>query len=99
MEHTVALYSLYRFCASELVDTLDRDYIDDLDALDAARSLCKEHTVEVYDATRFVARVNKGDAPVGVHDGPSSQPQQLVDDAMRRVDEAAQGTGECVHRS
>ena len=41
---------------------------DDLDALDAAYALARERTVEVYEATRFVARVKKGNEPPSVRD-------------------------------
>jgi hypothetical protein len=64
----LGLYSLFRFRASELVDRLDREYADDLDALDAAQELCNEHTVEVYDANRFVARVKQGHELINVRD-------------------------------
>jgi hypothetical protein len=44
---------------------------DDLAALDAARALCQEHTIEVYEADRLVARVKQGDEPPAMSDPPS----------------------------
>ena len=66
----MALYFLFRFHESELVDSLDREFADDLDALDGASALSNEHTIEVYHANRFVARVKQGDEPLHVKDGP-----------------------------
>ena len=68
------LYSLFRFRSSELFDRLDREYADDLDALDAAQELCNEHTVEVYDANRFVARVKQGHELINVRDESDAGP-------------------------
>jgi hypothetical protein len=61
-------YRFFLFDVLQLVRELERPYADDLDALDAARDLSSGFTVEVYDAERFVARVNIGDEPMGVGD-------------------------------
>jgi hypothetical protein len=70
----MSLYSLFRFRASKLVDRLDREFADDLDALDAAQALCNEHTIEVYDANRFVARVKQGHELINVRDEADTGP-------------------------
>ena len=80
----MTLYSLFRFHESRLVDTLDHEFGDDLDALDAARNLSDEHTIEVYSASRFVARVKQGDEPIHVDDGNRRDTgQQVRNDALR----------------
>ena len=80
----MTLYSLFRFHEYRLVDTLDHEFGDDLDALDAARNLSDEHTIEVYSASRFVARVKQGDEPIHVKDGNRRDSGQPVrNDALR----------------
>ena len=44
----MALYKFFQFRDGELLGSVKRDCIDDLDALDAARELCRDHVVEVY---------------------------------------------------
>ena len=61
-------YKFFFFDVLRLVRELELSYADDLDALDAARTLSSDFAVEVYDAERFVARVNFGDQPLGVRD-------------------------------
>ena len=61
-------YKFFFFDVLRLVQELERSYADDLDALDAARTLSSDFAVEIYDAERFVARVNAGDEPLGVRD-------------------------------
>ena len=61
-------YKFFFFDVLRLVRELERPYADDLDALDAARTLSSNFAVEVYDAERFVARVNAGDEPLRVLD-------------------------------
>lgn len=99
----MALYILFRFHDSVLIDTLDREFDDDLDALDGASALCGEHTIEVYDAGRFVARIKRGDEPLHVQDGPRreaavtgerSHTEQVVTEARSRVETASQLTQE-----
>ena len=61
-------YKFFLFDVLRPVRELELSYADDLDALDAARTLSSDFAVEVYDAERFVARVNAGDEPLGVRD-------------------------------
>ena len=97
----MALYSLLRFQASHHVDTLEREYADDLDALDAARDLCTDHTIEIYDDKRFVARIKQADEPVNVGDCPPSYSAvtRRIEDAQKRVDVATAQTQQLVNQS
>lgn len=61
-------YRFFFFDVFRLVRELQFSYADDLDALDAARRRCANFAIEVYDANRFVARVNVNDEPPGVGD-------------------------------
>jgi len=61
-------YKFFLFDVLRLVREHELSCADDLDALDAARTLSSDFAVEVYDAERFVARVNVGDEPLGVRD-------------------------------
>ena len=90
----MALYTLSRFHASEHVDTFEREYVDDLDALDAAHDLCTDHTVEVYDDGRFVARIKRADEPINVRDGAPSDRglRRLTKDVQTRVEVAGEQT-------
>lgn len=67
----MALYKLFLFRDGELVGEIQRHCGDDLDALDAARALCRDHVIEVYSELRFVARVKQGDKPLTVKDARS----------------------------
>lgn len=53
-----------RFLDRLEVPVIIRAYIaqDDLSALKEAERLCKTHTIEVWDGSRRVARVKKGNA-------------------------------------
>ncbi len=97
----MALYTLSRFHASEHVDTFEREYVDDLDALDAAHDLCTDHTVEVYDDGRFVARIKRADEPINVRDGAPSDKslRRLTEDVQNRVDVAGKQTQQLVSQS
>ena len=64
----MALYDLFLFRDGEFVGAVQRQCAEDLDALNAARALCKDHLVEVYSEERFVARVKRGDEPLTVKD-------------------------------
>jgi hypothetical protein len=64
----MALYKLFLFRDGEVVGEVKRHCGDDLDALDAARALCRDHLVEVYSELRLVARVKQGDAALSVKD-------------------------------
>ncbi|MEI9932310.1 MAG: hypothetical protein WDM89_17660 [Rhizomicrobium sp.] len=44
---------------------------DDLDALAAAKKLCNDHIVEVWQGAREVARVKQGDEPLNACDARS----------------------------
>ena len=64
----MALYKFFLFRDGEVVSQLERDCGDDLDALDAARSLSRNHVVEVYSELRFVARLKEHDAALNAMD-------------------------------
>ena len=72
-------YRFLFFDAFRLVRELELSCADDLDALDAAHRRCSDFAIEVYDANRFVARVNVNDEPPGVGD-------QVRRDARIRAD-------------
>jgi hypothetical protein len=84
------LYSFSRFRSAELVDTFEGEYADDLAALDAARLLSTDHTVEVYENNRFVARIKRTNEPPTVRDGDHNGQSLtlLITDADKRVDAA-----------
>lgn len=67
----MALYKLFLFRDNELVGEIKRHCADDLDALDAARALCRDHMIEVYSELRFVARMKQHDEPLTVKDARS----------------------------
>ena len=48
-----------------------RNFVDDLDALDAARALAVDCAVEIYRDNAFVARVNLGDRVLDSRDRQS----------------------------
>ena len=49
----------------------ERECRDDLDALEAARDLCAEHAVEVWQDNRLIARVKRNDEALTVLDAHS----------------------------
>ena len=61
-------YTLFLLQDGNPVKKIHVECGDDLDALDAARPLASNLTVEVYDAVRLVARVKKNDEAPNVHD-------------------------------
>jgi hypothetical protein len=68
MELTMASY-MFRFFSSEgFVYETHHECPDDLDALDCAKTFCKNLDVDVWCADRRVGRVKRGDAPLTVHD-------------------------------
>jgi hypothetical protein len=64
----MTLYSLFLFRNGKPAGKVSRHCADDLDALDAARRLCADHTVEVYCDNMLIARVKQGDQPPAVTD-------------------------------
>ena len=46
----------------------DHQFKDDLDALDAARLLSEYFSIEIWDGTKLIANVKKGNAPLNVQD-------------------------------
>ncbi len=56
----------YRFhirdVAGGTVDEAAREFSGDLDALDHAKALAKQHIIEIWEGMRRVARVKPGDA-------------------------------------
>ena len=101
----MALYSFFHVHTSELVHTLDRDCAHDLDALDAARGLYEDHTIEVYDDARFVGRVQTHDEVLRVEDRSPIHDERrhffhfVVADAARAVESATECLIETVDRS
>lgn len=67
----VALYKLFLLRDGDWSARSKRHCADDLDALEAARALCRDHVVEVYADARLVARVKQGDEPLTVKDARS----------------------------
>ena len=64
----MAFYKLFLLSDSDPVGKIQIECRDDLDALDAARSLARDRVVEVYTGARLVARVKPGDEPPDIHD-------------------------------
>lgn len=63
--------SLYRFLFFTEVGFLyetSHDYAEDLDALDAAKVVAKNFSIEIWTNGRRVARVKPDDAPADVRD-------------------------------
>jgi hypothetical protein len=62
-----------RFLDTSDLPVMIRAYVgqDDLDALDEAERLCLYHDIEVWEGTRKVARVKKGNAPLVPEDRQS----------------------------
>jgi len=52
-------YSLHYFKGRKLAKTEERNFLDDLDALDAARSLAENDDIVVWNGHRYVARVKR----------------------------------------
>jgi hypothetical protein len=51
-----------------IAQVYDQEYRDALDALDAAKRLSSQGTIEVWTQTARIARVNKGNRPSGPED-------------------------------
>ena len=62
------LYRLLLIRDGEPVGSVARHFADDLDALDAARSLCGDQAVEIYREVDLVGRLKQGDALLTVKD-------------------------------
>ena len=67
----MALYKFFLFRDGQLVNQAERHCSDHLDALDAARALCRDYVIEVYSDFRFVARVKERDAALNAMDATS----------------------------
>ena len=67
----MALYKLFLIRDGELVGEIARHFADDLDALDAANELCRDHDVEIYRDIALVGRVKQGNAPLNAEDSHS----------------------------
>jgi hypothetical protein len=66
-------YKLFLFNDGELIGRLTRELADDLDAVDFAYDLCRNHAIDVFDGERLVARVKQGSEPLkGREDAVSS---------------------------
>ena len=64
----MALYKFFLIRDGEPIGRIMRHLVDDLDALDAARALCSDSRIEVFDDIRLVARVKERDEPLNVND-------------------------------
>ena len=64
----MAVYRLYLYRHGELAAKMNRHCADDMDALEAARGLCRDYSIEVYLEERLIARVKEGDEPLNVRD-------------------------------
>ena len=66
--------SVYRFdyrLDGASVYAAKHDFVDDLDALDAAEQLAEAFEIEIYHGARLVARIKKGRRSPDVHDAHS----------------------------
>ena len=55
-------YRFFLFRHGEIAGKVDRHCADDADVLETARALCRrDYTVEIYQESRFVARVEHCD--------------------------------------
>ena len=58
----MALYRLFLFRHGELAGKVDRHSAEDSDILETAQALCRRaYTVEIYQESRFVARIEQRD--------------------------------------
>jgi hypothetical protein len=65
-------YRLFYLTAeNHIVNHLEHSCRDDLDALDKARGLAINHSIEIWQAKRRVALVKRGDAPLHASDSRS----------------------------
>ncbi len=65
-------YRLFFLTAeNHIVDHLVHKCSDDLDALDKARGLAINHSIEIWQAKRRVALVTRGDMPLNASDARS----------------------------
>jgi hypothetical protein len=75
----MALYKFFLIRDGQILDEIKRHLADDLEALDSARTLCREHVVEVYEEIRLVARVKQHNGPLTVTDSRSGSAQARTD--------------------
>jgi hypothetical protein len=64
----------YRFdylLDGEIVYAAMHEFADDLDALDTAEELAEDFEIEIFEGTRFVARIRQGRRPPDVDDALS----------------------------
>lgn len=65
----------YRFYSlgwnNRIVSAQDIDCRDDLDALEAGERASRDSAIEIWQGTRFVARVKHGNAPLTASDSTS----------------------------
>ncbi len=52
----------------DVAEQMDRECKSDLEALDDAQSLCRNHEVEVWHGALHVLRVKRGNAPLNASD-------------------------------
>jgi hypothetical protein len=62
----MAWYELFLIRNGDLVDRLNHDFPEDLDALDMAQAFSRDYVVEVYEGIRLVARVKHGEEPLNM---------------------------------
>ena len=67
----MATYKLFLMRGGGPVGQQERECHDDLEALEAARDLCGDHAVEVWQGERLIARVKHRDEPLNVRDAHS----------------------------
>ena len=58
------LYKFFLLHDGEPVEDVERHLGDDLEALEGAWALCRDHVVEVYEEIRPVARIQQEDEPM-----------------------------------
>ena len=59
---------LFLDLSGTVIKTLEREYRDPLDALEAAETLASESAVEVWSERGRIARIKKGNKPSGPED-------------------------------
>ena len=64
-------YDIYRLYDGRSAAKWSVECRDDLDALTAAKKVSGPQALEVWEGTRFVARVKENDAPLTVEDSNS----------------------------
>jgi hypothetical protein len=62
----------YRFmllnASGRVVDGDLQDCVDDLAALERARTLSRSHVIDIWQDARHIAKVKQGDAPLNAND-------------------------------